>query len=117
MQLHVWRFCGLCLLIAGRPMHRVGVWCRVPIVVPLARTKYPARVATPCVLGPAGRRQMSSCLEVAGAGGMDLTALARRLALAFASGKSNDALSAAVEALLPSASYVRCAPEVRACLA
>lgn len=56
---------------------------------------------------PAARRQPYSGRST---GAMDLTALARRLALAFASGESNSALAAAVDALLPSASYVRCVP-------
>ena len=38
---------------------------------------------------------------------MDLVVLARKLALAFASGESNAGLAAAVQALFPSAAYVR----------
>lgn len=39
---------------------------------------------------------------------MDLVALARKLALAFADGESNNALSATLQALFPSAAYMRC---------
>jgi hypothetical protein len=38
---------------------------------------------------------------------MDLVVLARKLALAFANGESNAGLAAAVQALFPSAAYVR----------
>jgi hypothetical protein len=38
---------------------------------------------------------------------MDLVLLARKLALAFANGESNSVLAAAVQALFPSAAYVR----------
>ena len=38
---------------------------------------------------------------------MDLVVLARKLALAFARGESNAGLAAAVQALFPSAAYVR----------
>ena len=62
-----------------------------------------AFAVSPCVLqGTGGARP-----ETLTCPGMDLMATARKMAVAFTSGESQDSLAAALEDLLPFACYVR----------